>query len=152
MPSKFADIAEQQWNDIPEPKLLPEGTYLLRGTNVSYFPADKENDKSARVVFFYETKEAMDDVPESKLKELGEGYDFANNDIAQQFFINRAKDWDRVRKHLSAHGIDVDGKTMPETFEEFRGTEVLAHLVQDEYVNHAGVPITQNKPTLFEKV
>ena len=62
MPSKFADIAEQQWNDIPEPKLLPEGTYLLRGT------------------------------------------------------------------------------------------EVLAHLVQDEYVNHAGVPITQNKPTLFEKV
>lgn len=150
MTSKYSDIANKQWDDIPEPKLLPEGTYLLRGMNVSHFPADEKNDRSERVVFFYQVKEPMDDVDTTELNELGENYDFANNDIAQQFFISRSKDWDRVRKHLEAHGIATKGKSLPDSFEEFRNTEVLAHVIQDEYVNHSGQLVKQNKPTLFE--
>lgn len=153
MLSKYADILNQQWDDLPQPKLLPEGTYLLKGTNVSFFPANEEEDKSARVVFFYEVKEPMEDVEASELDKLGVNYDFANNDIAAQFYINRPKDWAKVRAHLEAHGINPEGKTQEETFEAFKGTEVLAHITQNEYVSkRTGTSVTQNQPTLFAKV
>jgi hypothetical protein len=153
MASKYADILSAQWDDLPQPKLLPDGTWLLRGSNASYFPGDEENDKSARVAFFYEVKEPMEDVRQEDLDALGEGYDFANNDIVAQFYINRPKDWAKVREHLEAHGIDPTGKTQEQTFEEFKGTEVLAHITQNTYVKKAtGQEVTVNTPTLFAKV
>lgn len=152
MVEKYADIADQSWDDLPQPKVLPEGTWLLRGTNVSYFPEDKKNDKKARVVFFYDFKEPMDDVDQSELQALGEDYDFGNNDVAKQFYINKPKDWAGVRKHLELHGVDCEGKSQPETFDAFKGTEVLSYITKGVYTNRAGESVEQNVASTFAAV
>jgi len=152
MTDKYADIENIQWDNIPEPKTLPDGTYLLKGTNVLYVPKDEENDKSARVAFFYEAKEAMDDVDAEELAKLGDDYDLANSEIVKQFFLNKARDWAAVRKHIEAHGIDTAGKSLPETFDAFRGTEVLSVITTKEFVSKtSGELVVKNEPTLFEK-
>lgn len=149
--SKYNEIVNRSWDDIPEPQLLPQGSWLLRGRNVAIFPP-KEDGAATRVAFFYEAKEPMDDVPQTELDALGADYSYAENDIVKQFFINRNKDWDNVRKHLELHGISTKGKSQPETFDAFKGTEVVAFLQTKTFVNGAGQQVTDNDPTSFAAV
>lgn len=151
MTDNYAEILNRSWDEIPEPKLIPTGSWLLRGNNVGYFPA-KEEGKSSRVAFFYTPKEAMDDVSEEELAQLGADYDLADSDVVKQFFINRNKDWDAVRKHLELHGIDTKGKSQDETFKEFKGSEVIAYVGTRTYVDSSGVTKEQNDPTQFARV
>ena len=155
MSEKYSDILNRQWDDIPEPALLPDGTYVLKCQNVGFFPAPKpeegEEKKSDRVTFFYGVKEAMDDVRQDDLDALGENYDMANNDVTKNFWINREKDWTQVKRHLALLGVDTKGKSQPETFKEARGAEVLAFLGTREFTNNAGETIVQNEPRDFMK-
>lgn len=151
MSEKYADILNRSWDDIPTAKVLPEGSWLLKARNVSYFPA-KEEGKSARVAFFYTPREAMDDVDKQELEALGADYDLSNNDIVKQFFINRDKDWAAVRKHIELHGVDVKGLSQAETFKAIEGQEVMAYLGTKQYTNSSGQTVTDNDPTLFSAV
>lgn len=148
---KYTDILNRSWDDIPEAKLLPVGTWLLRGNNVGVFPP-KEEGQATRVAFFYQAKEPMDDVREDELAALGEDYSYSENDVVKQFFINRNKDWDSVRKHLELHGIDSKGKTQIETFKEFKGTEVLSFVDTKTFTSNTGETRTENNPTSFTRL
>lgn len=149
MSDNYIDTLNKSWGDIPEPKTLPVGTWLLRGRNVAVFPPAEEG-KSARVAFFYEAVEPMDNVNGDELAALGDDYSFAENDIVKQFFINRSKDWWAVRKHLELHGIAVEeGMTIPETFKLFKGTEVYAYLSTKTFTNGAGETKIDNDPVNF---
>lgn len=145
---KYEDILNRSWDDIPEPKLLPEGSWLLRGKNVAFFPPQEEG-KSARVAFFYEAVEPMDDVKQESLDALGEDYAYSENDIVKQFFINRNRDWDAVRKHLALHGVDTQGKSQADSFKAFKGTEVIAWLGTKTFTTQAGETKTDNDPSNF---
>jgi hypothetical protein len=150
---KYADLVNRQWDDLPEiADYLPVGTWLLKSKNVAYFPGDEDEDKSARVVFFYEAKEPMDDVSAEELEALGGDYDFSNNDIAKQFYINRDKDWVGVKKHIELHGVDTKGLSMPDSFKAFRNTEVMAYLGTRTYKNRSGESVTENDPSQFARV
>lgn len=151
MNENYADILNRSWDSIPTPKLLPTGSYLLKGKNVAMFPP-KEAGQAIRVAFFYEPREAMDDVSEAELSALGEDYALSENDIVKQFFINRNKDWDAVRRHLALHGIDTEGKTQKETFDAFKNTEVIAYVGTKTFVNGSGQQVTDNEPTSFAAV
>jgi hypothetical protein len=151
MTEKYEDILNRSWDEIPVPKLLPVGSWLLRGRNVALFPP-KEEGQSMRVAFFYEAKEPMDDVSEKELAELGDDYAYSENDIVKQFFINRNKDWDAVRKHLALHGIDGAGKTQADTFKEFKGAEVISYLTTRTFTDASGNTKVDNDPTSFAKV
>jgi hypothetical protein len=148
MNENYADILTRSWDDIPTPKVLPVGTWLLRGKNVALFPP-KEEGQSLRVAFFYQAKEPMADVKQEELDTLGEDYAYSENDIVKQFFVNRNKDWDGIRRHLALHGIDTAGKSQKETFDAFKGAEVLAFLGTRTYTNGAGQSVTDNDPTSF---
>lgn len=152
MPEKYSEILNRSWDDIPQPKLLPEGTWLLRVRNVSYFPANEEKQQPERVAFFFEAKEPMDDVDAQELTALGEDYSFAINDIVKQFSIFRPKDWMDVRKLLDLLGVDTKGKDQAATFKDAKGQEVLGFLTQATFVTRAGETKTENQPTIFEKV
>ncbi len=151
MAEKYADILNRSWDSIPKPKLLPVGSWLLKGKNVAMF-APKEEGQSTRVAFFYEAREPMDDVSETELRELGDDYSYSENDIVKQFFINRNKDWDNVRRHLELHGVSTEGKSQADTFKEFQGSEAIAYLGTKTFTNAAGQTITDNDPTSFAKV
>lgn len=151
MADNYQDILKRSWDDIPEPKLLPTGSWLLKGKNVAVFPP-REEGQAMRVGFFYEAKEPMDDVSADELASLGSDYSYAENDIVKQFFINRNKDWDSVRKHLALHGIETEGKTQDETFKAFKNSEVVAYLGTKTFTTGQGETKTDNDPTSFAKV
>lgn len=148
---KYTDILNRSWDDIPVPKLLPVGSWLLRGNNVAMFPP-KEDGQAIRIAFFYQAKEPMDDVSTEELTALGEDYSYSENDLVKQFFINRSKDWDAVRKHLDLHGVSTEGKSQADTFKEFKGTEVIAYVGTKTFQNAAGETRTDNDPTAFTRV
>lgn len=152
MPDKYSEILARSWDAIPQPKLLPQGTWLLRVRNVSYFPANEEKNMPERVAFFFEAKEPMDDVDAQEIAALGEGYDYAINDVVAQFSIFRPKDWADVRKLLELLGVTTQGQEQAATFSEAKGQEVLGYLIQSTYTKKDGISVTDNKPTTFDKV
>lgn len=152
MPEKYSDILNRSWDDIPQPKLLPEGTWLLKLRNVSYFPANEESNQPERVAFFFEAKEPMDDVDAQELSALGDGYNYAINDITKQFSIFRPAAWNDVRKLLALLGVDTKGKDQATTFKDAKGAEVLGYLRQNTFQTRAGETRTDNVPEMFEKV
>ena len=150
MSENYSDILNTQWDDIPEPKVLPDGSYLLKLRNASYQPAKGEGDPT--VMFAYKVVEPMDDVPQDENDKLGNDYDYDLNTIFSRFWISNTADWAKVRKHLEKHGVDVSGKTPTEALKDARGSEVVAFLQQRSYTNNSGQDVTENQPTNFSEV
>ena len=141
----YADILNRSFEDLDKEKLLPVGGYLLKGKSASLFPP-REEGQSARMVFFYTVKEPMDNVDETELAALGEGYDFGENEVSYQIWVEKGRDWAKVRKHLAKHGLDVSDKvTIADALKEFRGTEVAGEIDLDTYTTQAGDEETKNK-------
>lgn len=150
MSEDYAEIANRSWDEIPEVQTLPVGSWLLKARNAVYMPA--KGDASPRILFFYTAKEPMDDVDDVALNQLGDDYDYADNDIVSTFWVERNKDWDAVRSHLAKHGIDASGKTVPETLKAFKGTEVIAVLGTKTYTTGAGELKEENTASSFAAV
>lgn len=150
--SDYADILQQSWDNIPEAKALPVGTYLLKARNASFQPP-KSEDKKPVVLFVYQPKEAMDDVQSTELESLGENYDIADNRVFTRFFIESNADWDKVRKHIVKHGVDLKGKSLEDGLKSVANTEILAYLDQSTFTDkQTGEVRTQNDAKEFAPV
>lgn len=149
MAEKYSDLLNRSWDDIPQPKLLPEGTWLLKVRNVSYFPKNDEKNQPERVAFFFEAKEPMDDVDGSELTALGKDYDYAINDVVKQFSIFRPKDWNDVRSLLGLMGIESKGASQAETFKAAKGHEVFGFLQRSVFTTKAGETKEDNSVASF---
>lgn len=144
------EILNRSWNEIPVPKLLPVGSYLLKGRNASY--VNGKDEQSPKALFFYVPKEAMDDVDGAALDELGADYDFNANQIVYTMWLETPQNWDAMRQHLAKHGITTEDRSLKETLKDFKGTEVIAYLNTRNFQNRAGETVTENNPTAFVKV
>lgn len=149
MAEKYSDILNRSWDDIPQPKLLPEGSWLLKVRNVSYFPANEDKNQPERVAFFFAAKEPMDDVDQQELTALGDGYDYAINDVVKQFTIFRPKDWNAVRDLLGLLGVDPKGASQADTFKEAKNQEVIGYLTIRNYTTKAGESKSDNDVSSF---
>jgi len=146
---RYGDIANLAWEDIPEPKLVPTGTWKLEGRNAVYLPK-KEGDaeSKAKVLFFYNAYEAMGDVRDEDLDALGD-YNLENSDLSAMFYIERETDWDKVKKHLALHGVEPKG-SIPETLKKFKHTKVLGFVDQQTYKSRqTGKMVTGNTLSEF---
>lgn len=148
--SDYIDIATTSWDEIPEKKTLPVGTYLLRARSAKY-NEPKEEGKNGSVVFVYEPRMPMDDVNDDDLAELGQDYDLANNTIFYRIWIERQTDWQTVKKHLAKHGVDVSG-SIQDSFDAVKGKEVLAYLSTRTFTNGAGETVEDNDASNFAPV
>ena len=147
----YDDILDRSWDDVQKPQVLPDGSWKLNCRNASYVAAPAE-DKSAKVLFFYEAVEPMDDVDVDALNALGDEYDISENDLVATFWVNKGKDWDKVRNHIKRHGIDVTGMTFKESFEAVRGGEIIGYLGTRTYENRAGLEVTDNEIIDFAEI
>lgn len=145
----YEGLLAKSWEDAPKDKVLPVGSWLLRGRNASAHEGDGGDDAD-RIIFFYQVKEPMSDVDAAALSELG-GYDVTMKQVTKTFWLNTPRDWDDVRAHLKLHGIEPTG-SVPETLKKFKGTEVIAYLDTKTFQNRAGETITDNNPISFAKV
>lgn len=148
MAENYEEILNRGWDEVPEVKVLPEGSWLLAGRNAAY--KEPEGDSNPFLMFVYEPKEPMDDVDTDALDELGADYDFSNNRLFFRMWLETSADWDKVRKHLVKHGIDVSG-SIKDSLDAFKGTEIVSYLEQRSYTDNAGEPQVTNDPTQFAK-
>lgn len=123
----YNDILNTAWDEIPEAKLLPGGTWLLRGKNASFQPP-KEEGQNGKVLFFYIPVDPIE-VDQEALQELGEDYDVSENQIVYTIWIEGMRDWAKVRDHLAKHGIDDGSQTLADSLKKsFRGTQIVGHV------------------------
>lgn len=150
MSEDYADITNKQWDDIPEVQLLPSGSWRLRVRNASY-QAAKNADQSPSVMIVYTPKEPMDDVDGEELAKLGSNYDVSANRIFTRFFVSDASDWDRVRKHVVKHGVEVKG-SIGDTLKALSGHDVVAYVGRRTFTNNAGELQESNEAQNFASV
>ena len=148
MSDSYADILNQAWDEIPEPVVLPVGSWLLKGLNASYRPP-KDEGKNPHILFVYEVKEPLNDVSDAELAELGDNYDFASNRVFYRMWIENANDFNSIKRHLAKHGVDTEGKTVGDSLKGFSGTEVVAYLTQRQFTTAAGDVVEENSATEF---
>lgn len=142
----YESLLDRSWDEIPEVKALPVGSYRLRGRNASYKAGD--GDKNPFFLFVYEVREPMDDVDEDALADLGPDYDVQENRVFHRIWVETGADMDGVRKHLAKHNVPLGG-TIKDSLKAFKGTEVIAYLDQRVFENSAGETVTENNAKSF---
>lgn len=130
--SDYASIMTTSWDELPKPKLLPEGSWYVKGRNAAYI--EPKGDGSPKVVFFYKVVEPMTDVSAVALEALGADYDFSINDLVHTIYVESTADWQKkVLPHLAKHSGFVPGPNPQEALKNFKGTEVVTYLGQRQW-------------------
>lgn len=150
----YDDILNRTWDDIPEPVLLPGGSWLVVGQTAGLVKPKDEGGK-LKVLFNLKAKEPVQ-VAQEELDELGD-YDITINDLQYTVYIESAADWDKVRKFLEIFGVEMSGRIVGGdgklTFAKaFRGAEAVAEVGQRNYTNQDNEVIWQNSLSKFQKV
>lgn len=146
MSADFDDIMNASWDELPDVKPLPKGSYLLKGQAGKYKEAGE--DTSASVLIIYKVREAMSDVDSAELDDLGPNYDIKANKVFHRFWVEDAGDWEQVKSHLRLLGIPIQGK-ITETLKQVRGKEVVAFLEQRSFIDRNGQNRTEMNATSF---
>ena len=147
----YEALMNGSWDDIPQPKMLPDGTWKLKLKGAAFKPSSQEG-KSSTVLFIYAPKEAMDDVDAAALAALGDDYDLDLNKVFVRFWVESADDWNQVRRHLGKHGVKTEGKSIVASFKEAKGSEIFAFITTRDYVNGQGIEVTENAAAQFAPV
>ena len=149
--TNYETLLNRSWKAVQKPKLLPVGSYELKCRGAS-FQMPKKDDGKPTFIFTYEPKEAMTDVPQEALDELGD-YNLSNTRIFKRFWVENDIDLSAVRDHILKHGVEMD-EDLPITdagnLKLLRGTSVVAFLQQETYHNKAtGEATPQNVAVNF---
>lgn len=144
----LGNILDRSWDDMPEEQLLPEGTYTLSIRNIAWMPP-REEGQNGKVVVFFIPKEPLDDVDEDAIAALGDGYDITENEVTFTQWIERNRDWQPIRDLLGAIGVELEGKSMKDSFKEARRKDVNAYVTQRSYNRADGTTVHQNVATQF---
>src|SRR5262245_17512479 len=141
MTRNYDEILNGSWDNVPQDKVLPEGSWLLRGKNATFQKA-KEADKSDRFLFVYQVREPMSDVDAQALQGLGD-FDITSKQVFYTVFIQRPKDWDTLKSHFAKHGVPTNG-SIQESLKGFEGSEVIAYLGTKTFTSKSGDVVTDN--------
>jgi hypothetical protein len=150
MVDSYTDIANLSWNDIPDVKTLPDGSWLLKARSASFKPST-DPEKSPVVMIVFNAKEPMDDVRSEDLEGLGKDYDVSANTIFHRIYIENFSDWKRVKDVLAKMGVDTEGKSVPDSLKEVKGKEIIAALKTRNFTRADGEPGEENNITAFVK-
>ena len=145
----YASLGHRSWKDIPEPTVLPKGSYRLRVRKASFKEAQDERSNDI-ALFVFSVVEPLDDVHEDDLAALGDNYDFSGNRIFVRQYLADSSDYRSLKTLLGKLGIAPDPNEEPaETLKSVKGQEIIAFLDQRTYKNNAGDNVTENTATGF---
>lgn len=155
--TNYGDTAAAGWANIPEVKVLPDGTYELELAAIFYSPpglSKKGTELSAQFRPLYKAVAFGGDVDSRARAALGEGYDLSiNDDIGGgTFWWSSLREKGAFLQHLAMHkGVDLDAlsklpltvdgerkgeKTQvinPEVMKQLRGARIRGKVTQDTY-------------------
>lgn len=104
---QFEDFFKKSRDEIPEPKPLPRGHYILalRG---NFKRPPREEGKSGQLALFLEAVEPCDDVDPAELEAYGEGgLSIKEATISVEFWLGDWSDVKAIFDHLALYGVDV---------------------------------------------
>lgn len=145
----YETIGDMSWDDVPEPKTLPKGPWMLQGKNAKRMPG-RESDgatagSSPYVLFFYKAVEPLVEVDDTELEALGSNYDVNINDLTFRIYIETKADYRKVESHLAKHGVvaGVDAATgkkesIDATLKRFKSSKVIGVLGQRTFTDRSG--------------
>ncbi len=156
----YESIGDTSWDDIPEPKTLPNGPWLLQGKNAKRMKgrdADDEHEASSPyVLFFYKAVEPLAEVDDAELAALGDDYDVSTNDLSFRIYIETKADFRKVLTHLAKHEIvpeksEETGKmeSIDATLKRFRKSKVIGVLKSRTFKDKTGELHTDNSISAF---
>src|SRR5512138_197090 len=148
--SDYADILKQSWADIPQPKLLPVGSWELRCTSAKLAPP-KQADQKVQVQFSFAPVEPMSDVSDEALQELGtDDYSAATEAIFHRMFFSSPSDKQKVRTLLLRLGVaNVDELSVEQSLKAAVNGTAVAYLVQESYQAKSGETGVKNAISHF---
>lgn len=152
----YEDIYSMTTEDIPEDKLLPTGRWLYEGKTVGYMTPKDENG-SAAFLFNLEVIRPIDVSDEVLEAELGDNYDYRQNELVHRITIKTPKDFNQVKKFLASIGIEHTGPFFedkkPAFAKAFRGAQFVARTTTGSWNDKAtGEPRSANRLSNFEAV
>ncbi len=149
----YDDILDKSFDELQDDKVLPLGDWLLRLRNAAFIPP-REEGMSGRVLFFYRPVEPMDDVDVDEIEAMGEDYDFSENQIVFQVWIEGNRSWRDVLRHLKKHaGVDFTVGSIREVLKKgVQGSEITAELGERTYENSFGDLVNENTAMNFRPV
>ena len=151
----YETIGDMSWDDVPDPKVLPKGPWVLAGKNAKRMPGrageDGKSDSSPYVLFFYKAVEPLVEVDDDELAALGDEYDVQINDLTFRIYIETKADYRKVEAHLAKHGIvagvsEETGKkeSIDATLKRFKNSRVIGVLGQRTFKDRTGDLRTDN--------
>ena len=149
MQTDYSAILKRSWAEIPKPKKLPEGSWRFKVRSAT-FKAPADEGKNPYVMIVYEPKEAMSDVPEDALEEMGEDYPLHENRVFHRFWLENGADQDRFRDLVLLHDVEL-GADLEESLKNLKGAEVVGYTRVREFVGRNG-PDSENVISAFTKV
>lgn len=153
MSDNYEDILNRSVDELPEPKNLPAGSWVLKAQGAARFVPAKDEGQKSQVMFFYEPIEPMDDVDDDDLAALGDDYDYANNTLVYKIWIERDTDWSRVVNHIKLHGVDTDGLTVKEAMAAVKSARIIGGVKLRTYTDkQSGELKVVNDVTTFAEV
>ncbi len=149
MSQDYEALLDVGYDELPDPVLLPIGSWALKGRNTFVIKnEDPTKNYIALVKFFYRATEPMKDVDDDELSAIDPGdYGTASLDPFT-IFIEGNGDWKKkVVPHLEKHGITRG--SVRSMLEAFTGTDVTAYLGVRTFKTKEGDEVTVNQPTSF---
>ncbi len=127
----YTSIMDRKSSDFKPPKLIPEGTWRLRGLMSSARQRSDDEGEYEIVSLIHEPFEATDSVDPELVNEIDEvtgksAYDGRRVETA--FFIRNANDVLKMLRVIGLHGVDVDDRDMPDIMSDFRGSFVYGRV------------------------
>ena len=147
-PVNYQDILNESWDNIQEVVTLPIGSWMLRTRNASIQPPKTEGGNPS-ALFVYEPQEPMNDVDQAALDQLGADYNYSENRIFHRIWLETGADKDRLRQHITKHGVDLTGMTIGESLKAVKGTVVIAYLTQKLVTLKSGETRPENEAQNF---
>ncbi len=151
MTDSYQDILQRGMDEVPDPKTLPTGTWLLKLLGAPKFTPPKEAGKSGRINFAFQPKEPGDDVDADELEALGSNYDVEGNRIFHSIFVETSADWAAVRRLLVKLGADAKDN-FEDAFKAVKGASIYGDLGYRTYTNNAGEVVEENTVSNFQAV
>lgn len=147
----YEAILSRSVEDIPEPVLLPAGSWVLKATSAAKFVPPKSETDTPVVLFVYEPTEDLDDVDKDAVQELRDAdYDFGNNPLFYRIRINRESDWKKVVEHIKLHGVDTEGLTVKESLAAVKSARIIGAVTVRSYTKKPeGTLVTTNDVAQF---
>ena len=149
----FEDFFKRGLAELPKPKSLPRGHYVLalRG---NFKRPPREEGKSGQITLFYEPVEPCDDVDPNELEAFSEGgRSIKDNVVTVEFWLGDWKDVKNVFDHLSLLGVDVEGVAdLSVALKAATNKRTVAYVSPDTYMHKVKGMQTKDKAEGFKAI